>query len=86
MSIKRRFVRFDHTTCMLVVFFDAPFSLSPSIINYACPHFQATCAMVPQHDFELSTILSIPSNGHVGGLCEFLFHYHSPKRLSCFVF
>jgi len=22
-----------------------------------------------QHEFELSTIPSIPSNGHVGGLC-----------------
>ena len=48
-------------------------SLSPSIINYACPNFQTTCAMALmftlQHELKLSKLPSIPSNGHDGGLC-----------------
>ena len=47
-------------------------SLSPSIISYACPNFQTTCAMALMftlQQFELLTLPSIPSNGHVGGLC-----------------
>jgi hypothetical protein len=47
-----------------------------------------TCAMTLmftlQHEFELSTHPSIPSNGHVGGLCLFLLYYNSPKLLSRF--
>jgi hypothetical protein len=44
-------------------------------INYACPNFQATCAMALMftlQQFELSTLPSIPSNGHVGGLCNMM--------------
>jgi len=37
-SIKRRFGRFDQKTCIFFVC-----SLSPSIINNACPNFQTTC-------------------------------------------
>jgi hypothetical protein len=47
-------------------------SLSSSIIIYACPNFQTTCAMAfmfTLQQFELSTLPSIPFNGHVGGLC-----------------
>jgi hypothetical protein len=45
-------------------------NLSPSVINYVYPNFRTTCAMtlifILQHEFELSTLSSIPSNG---GLC-----------------
>ena len=65
-------------------------SLSLSIINYACPNFRTTCTMTLmftlQHEFEISALPSIPSNGHIGGLCLFLFYYNSPKLLSCFFF
>ena len=59
----------EYKTCIFVVFVC---SLSPMIINYACPSFQTTCALALmftlQHKFELSTLPSIPSIGHVGGL------------------
>ena len=55
--------------------------ISLNQINYACPNFRTTCAMALmftlQHEFELSTLPSIPSNGHVGGLCLFLFYHNS---------
>jgi hypothetical protein len=42
-------------------------------IYYACPTLRTTCTMALmltlQHDFELSTLPSIPFNGHIGGLC-----------------
>ena len=44
----------------------------PASLN-AWPNFQTTCAMALmftlQHEFELSTIPSIPSNRYVSGLC-----------------
>ena len=56
--------------CIFVVFVC---SLSPSIINYTCPNFRTIRAMAPmfklQHEFELLTLPSIPSNSHVGDLC-----------------
>ena len=61
-------------------------SLSHSIIDYACPNLRSKCAMGLQHEFVLSTHPEIPANGHVGGLCYFLFYYNSPKLLSCFFF
>ena len=40
-------------------------SVSPSIINNACPNFRTTCAMALmftlQHEFELATLPSIPA-------------------------
>ena len=63
-------------------------SFSPSLINYACSNFRSTCTMALmstlQHELELSTLPSIPSNSHFGGLFYFLFYYHSQKRLSCY--
>ena len=54
--------------CNFVVFF--VYSLSPSTIHYEPLNFQIACAMALQREFELSTLRpSIPSNGHVGGLC-----------------
>ena len=82
-------------TCIFVVFVCVPvcvcvYSLSPNIINYACPNFRTTCAMALvftlQHEFEISTLLPIPCNGHLGGLFSFLFYYNSPKLHSCFFF
>jgi hypothetical protein len=67
MSIKGRLARFDKKNRVFSLFF--VYSLSPSIINYACPNFRSTCAMALQYVFELSTLPSIPPNGHVGGLC-----------------
>jgi hypothetical protein len=58
----------------------------PSIINYACPNFRTTCARVFtfQHEFELSTLSSIPPNSHIGGLCYFLFSLtYSPFLKYC---
>jgi hypothetical protein len=46
-------------------------SLPPSIINYAYPNFRTTCAMalmLTVQQFELSTLPSISSNGHVNVL------------------
>ena len=63
MSIKRCLVRFDQKTCSFVVL-----CVCSSIINYACPNFRTTYAMALQHEFKLSTLPSIPSNGHVGDL------------------
>ena len=65
MNIRRRLARFDKKTCIFVVFVC---SFPPIIIDYARPNFRSTCAMALQHEFELSTLPSIPSNGHVGGL------------------
>ena len=48
-------------------------SLSASIIKYACLNFRTSCAMALmltfQHEFELPTLPSIPSNCHVGSVC-----------------
>ena len=87
--IKCRLERFDQKNVYFCCFFVS--SLSPSIINYVCPSFRTTCAMhctdsTCQHEFEFSMLPSIPSNGHVGGLCKFLFYYKSTKFLSCFFF
>ena len=69
MNIKGLLSRFDQKT---YIFGEGGCvcSLSPSIINYAYPNFRTTCtcAMTLQHEFELSTLPLIPSNGHVGGL------------------
>ena len=50
----------ENKTCIFVVFVC---SLSPSIINYACPNFRTTCAialmLALQHEFELRTLPSI---------------------------
>ena len=70
MSIKRCLARFDQKTCIFVVFFGC--SLPPNIINYACPNFRTICAMALQHEYELSTLPSIPSNCHVCGLLIFV--------------
>ena len=55
MSIKCRLERFDQKNVYFCCFFVS--SLSPSIINYACPSFRTTSAMVLmstlQHKFEL---------------------------------
>ena len=64
MSIQRRMARFDPKT----VYFRCVF-FTCSFINYACPNFRTTCAMALHHEFQLSTLPSIPSNGHAGGLC-----------------
>jgi hypothetical protein len=45
------------------------FELYCNLYNYACLTFRTTCARAVQHEFELSTLPSIPSTGHVGGLC-----------------
>ena len=71
MSIKRQLARFEQTTCICVVFVC---SMSPIIINYACPNFRTKCAMslmsTLQYEFELLMLSSsIPFNGHVGVLC-----------------
>ena len=66
MNIKYRLARFDKIKRVFSLFFVR--SLSPRIINYACLNFLNTCAMALQHEFELSTLISIPSNSHVGGL------------------
>ena len=62
-------IKHEDKTCIFVVFVC---SLSPNIINYACPNFQTTCAMALtltlQHDFELRTLPSIHSFSHVGCL------------------
>jgi len=55
-SIKCGLSRFDQKKFIFVVF-------------YACPIFRTTYAMALQYEFELSTLPSIPFNGHVGGLC-----------------
>ena len=69
-SINHRLVRFDQKLVILLFFVC---SLSTNIINYTCPNFQTICAMALmftlQHEFKLSALPSIPSNGHVGGLC-----------------
>lgn len=53
-------------------------------------YFRATCAIVLmftlQPELELSTLPSIPSNGHAGDQCYFLFYYNLAKLLSCFFF
>ena len=56
--------------CIFVVFCTCV-QLSSSIVNYACPNFRTicTCAMALQHEFELSTLPSIPSNCHVSRVC-----------------
>ena len=48
MSIKRRFGEIRPKTCIFVIF---ACSLFPSIINYTCPNFPITCAML----FSLAT-------------------------------
>ena len=62
MIIKRRFAKFDLKSVFAC-------SLSPSIINNVFPNFRSKCAMALPHEFELSTLPSIPSNGHVVCLC-----------------
>ena len=69
MGIKLFVVRFHQKTCIFVVISIFVCSLSQSIIDYACPNFQATSEMAPHHEFELSMVPSIPSKGLVGGLC-----------------
>ena len=71
MNIRRRLATFDQNYLkkrVFSLFFVCSLSAS-SIINYACTNFRATCTNVLQHGLELSTLHSIPSNGHVGGLC-----------------
>ena len=70
MRIRRRLERFG-PKCVFSLFFVC--SLSPITIYHACPKLRSTCGIALiftlQHKFELSTLPSIPSNGHVGGLC-----------------
>ena len=66
MSIKRRLARLDKKRVFRCIFVC---SLSPSIINYICPNFRNKCAMALQHEFELSTLPSIPPNGNFDCLC-----------------
>ena len=61
-----------YRTCMFV-----GFCLTASLIMHVSIS-EHTCAMTLmftlQHEFELSTHPSIPSNGHVGGLCYSCFN------------
>ena len=71
MSIKRRLARFDQKTCIFVVLFVCLFvgffcNITDVYIFYA---YQLAIFQPLQHEFELSTLLSISSNGHVDGLC-----------------
>ena len=63
-------------------------SLSPSIINCACPNFQTTYAMelmfTLQHEFELSTLPSIPSM--FVAYVNSCFYYNFQKLLFFFFF
>jgi len=50
-------------------------SLSPSIINYACPNFRTTCSMalmlyISAWVWYLNDSCSIPSNDHVNSCCN----------------
>ena len=61
MSIQRCLAKFDQNVyfrCFCVQL----------VSQHACPNFRTTCAMALQHELELSTLPSIPFNGHVGGL------------------
>ena len=63
-SIKRRLSRFHGKTCTACL---------SALLNVHVPisklHAQMSPIFTLQYEFELSTLPSIPSNGHVGGLC-----------------
>jgi hypothetical protein len=67
MSIKHYLARFDQKKCIFIVFLCAACLPASSIMHVPIP--EQHCAMTLQHEFELSTLPSIPSNGQVGDLC-----------------
>ena len=80
-SIKRRLSRFHRKTCTACL---------SALLNVHVPisklHAQMSLIFTLRYEFELSTLPSIPSNGHGGGLCFLQFYYNLGKLLSCFYF